>query len=41
MIKMICKQLFVSVVTKHFNWEISAKNLLDVKSWEGVKDEKF
>ena len=41
MIKMICKQLFLSVVTKHFNWEISAKNLLDVKSWEGLRMKNF
>ena len=33
--------MFFSVITKNLNWEISTKNLVTFKRWNGVKDEKF
>ena len=33
--------MFFSVITKNLNWEISTKNLVTFKRWDGVKDEKF
>ena len=33
--------MFFSVITENLNWEISAKNLVAFKRWDGVKDEKF
>ena len=33
--------MFFSVMTKNFNWEISTKNLVTFKIWDGVNDEKF
>ena len=30
-----------SVISKNSNWEISTKNLVTFKRWDGVKDEKF
>ena len=32
--------MFFSVVTKNSNWEISNKNLVTFKRYDGVKDEK-
>ena len=28
-------------MTKNLNWEISTKNLVTFKEWDGVNDEKF
>ena len=28
-------------MTKNLNWEISTKNLVTFKRWDGVNDEKF
>ena len=28
-------------MTKNLNWEISTKNLVTFKSWNGVNDKKF
>ena len=28
-------------MTKNFNWEISTKNLVTFKRWDGVNDKKF
>ena len=33
--------MFFSVITKNLNWEISTKNLVTFKRWDGVNDEKF
>ena len=33
--------MFFSVITKNLNWEILTKNLVTLKRWDGVKDEKF
>ena len=33
--------MFFSVITKNLNWELSTKNLVTFKRWDGVKDEKF
>ena len=33
--------MFFSVITKNLNWEISTKNLVTFKRWDGVKKEQF
>ena len=33
--------MFLSLITKSLNWEISTKNLVTFKRWDGVKDEKL
>ena len=33
--------MFFFVITKNLNWEISTKNLVTFKRWNGVKDEQF
>ena len=33
--------MFFSVITKYSNWEILTKNLVTLKIWDGIKDEKF
>ena len=33
--------MLLSVITKNLNWEISTKNLVTFKKWDGVKNEKF
>ena len=34
--------MFFSVITKkNLNWDILTKNLVTVKRWDGVKDEKI
>ena len=33
--------MFLSVIIKNLKWEISTKNLVTFKRWDGVKDEKF
>ena len=33
--------MFLSVINKNLNWEMSTKNLVTFKEWDGVKDEKF
>ena len=33
--------MFFSVMTKNLNWEISTKNLVTFKRWDGVNDENF
>ena len=33
--------MLLSVKTKNLNWEISTKNLVTFKKWDGVKNEKF
>ena len=35
--------MFFTVITKILilNWEILTKNLVTLKRWDGVKDEKF
>ena len=33
--------MFFSAITKKLNWEISIKNLVTFKRFDGVKDEKF
>ena len=38
--KLINKNVF-SLITKNLSWEISTKNLVTFKRWDGVKDEKF
>ena len=35
------KKMFFPVMTKNLNWEISTKNLVTFKRWDGVNDEKF
>ena len=34
-------KMFFSVKTKNLNWEISTKNLVIFKRWDGVNDKKF
>ena len=34
-------KVFFSAITKNLNWEISTKNLVTFKRWDGVNDEKF
>ena len=31
----------LSLITKNFIWEISTKNLVTLKRWDGVKDKNF
>ena len=33
--------MFFFVITKTLNYKISTKNLVTLKRWDGVKDEKF
>ena len=33
--------MFFSVMTKNLNWEISTKNLLTFKRWDGVNDKYY
>ena len=33
--------MFLSVMTKNLNWEILTKDVVTLKRWAGVKDEKF
>ena len=33
--------MFLSVMAKNLNWEISTKNLVTFKRWDEVKDDKF
>ena len=33
--------MFFSVMTKNLNWEISAKNLITFKRWDGLDDKKI
>ena len=33
--------MFSSVITTNINWEILTKNLVTLKRWYEVKDEKF
>ena len=33
--------MLLSVITKNLNWEISTKNLVTFKKWDGVKNEQF
>ena len=35
------KQMFFSVVTKNWNWEVLTKNLVTSKRYDGVKDEQL
>ena len=30
--------MFLSVITKNLNWEISTKKLVTLRRWDGVKD---
>ena len=39
--KKLKTKMFFSVMTKNLNWEISTKNLVTFKKWDGVKDEKL
>ena len=39
--KKFIKKMFFSVITKNLNLEISTKNLVMFKRWDGVKDETF
>ena len=32
--------MFFSVLSKNLNWEILTKNLVTIKRWDRVKDEK-
>ena len=32
--------MFFSVMTKNLNWEISTKNLVTCKRWDGVNDKR-
>ena len=32
--------MFLSVMAKNLNWEISTKNLVTFKRWNGVNDKK-
>ena len=32
--------MFLSVMAKNLNWEISTKNLVTFKRWDGVNDKK-
>ena len=33
--------MLYSAITKNLNWEISNKNLVTFKRWNGVNDKKF
>ena len=33
--------MLYSAITKNLNWEISTKNLVTFKRWNGVNDKKF
>ena len=33
--------MYLSLITKNFIWEISTKNLVTFKRWDGVKDKNF
>ena len=33
--------MFFSVITKNLYWEISNKNSVTLKRWDGFKDKKF
>ena len=33
--------MFFSVITNNLNWKILTKDLVTVKKWDVVKDEKF
>ena len=33
--------MFLYVITKNLNWEISTKNLVTFKRWDRVKDKNF
>ena len=33
--------MFLYVITKNLNWEISTKNLVTFKRWDQVKDKNF
>ena len=33
--------MYLSLITKNLNLEISTKNLVAFKRWDGVKEEKF
>ena len=39
--KSLKTKLFWSVKTQNLNWEVSTKNLVIFKRWNGVKDEQF
>ena len=39
--KFVNKNVFLCVITKNLNWEISTKNLVTFKRWDEVKDDKF
>ena len=41
MAKNLYIRMLFSVITKNLNWDISAKNLVTFKRWDGVKDEQF
>ena len=34
-------KMYLSLITKNLNWEISTKNLVTFKRWDGVKDKNF
>ena len=34
-------KIFFSVMTKNLNWEISTKNLVTFKRWDGFNDKKY
>ena len=38
--KKIYKKMFFSFMTKNFNWEISTKNFVTFKRWDGFNDKK-
>ena len=40
MTKKNINKIFSSVITKNLNWEISTKNLVTFKRWDGVNDKK-
>ena len=33
--------MFFSFITKNLNWEVSTKNLVTFKRWDGVNDKIF
>ena len=39
--KIINKNDVFPIITKNLNLEILIKNLLTLKTWDGIKDEKF
>ena len=41
MTKQNINKIFSSVITKNLNWEISTKNLVTFKGWDGLNDENF